>query len=133
VKNHKELKNEVKFFSRGAALLFFLWGSYFLLRGSGAYVFCYLASFFMFISGIFIAGFLEKTYILFLGTLGFFAGIILNAVLGIIFYLVVTPLGFFFRLFSGDARRGKIKPEQDSYWLERSKKELSAGDYERQF
>jgi len=57
-------------------------------------------------------------------------------ILCILFYLVITPLGFFMRLFGKDLLDLKLNPSVDSYWI--STKSVSAGPpdkkrYENQF
>ncbi|MFT5127475.1 MAG: hypothetical protein ACI8W8_001078 [Rhodothermales bacterium] len=37
--------------------------------------------------------------------------------LSLVFYLVFTPVGLFFRLIGRDSLRRKFEPEQTSYWL----------------
>jgi len=40
-------------------------------------------------------------------------------VMGLLLYLVVTPVGLLVRLFGGDPLRLKFDPKADSYWLKR--------------
>jgi hypothetical protein len=133
MKNDVRLNHEAKVFSRGAALFFFLWGTYFLLKGEGRYVFCYLLSFILFFSGIFLKGIFKKFYVFLRKPSEFLAGIILKAALGIVFYLLITPLGIFLRLFCRNALRGKGGKEKDSYWIKMDKEEFYRSGYERQF
>jgi hypothetical protein len=41
-------------------------------------------------------------------------------VLGVLFFLVFTPLGLAMRLFGGDPLRLRFQPDAPSYWIERS-------------
>ncbi len=40
-------------------------------------------------------------------------------IMGLLLYLVVTPVGLLVRLFGGDPLRLKFDPKADSYWLKR--------------
>lgn len=42
------------------------------------------------------------------------------ALMGIMFYLVVTPVALFFRLVGRDALKRKLDPSAPSYWVSRS-------------
>ena len=61
--------------------------------------------------------------------IGFVLGYIL---LGLTYYLVVTPVGLAFRLLGRDPMRRKLDPEASTYWLERRRPE-GPGRYFRQF
>lgn len=53
--------------------------------------------------------------------------------LGIIFYLVFTPLGLLLRLFGKDMLNRKLEPEAKTYWLDKEKQPFKPEDWERQF
>lgn len=55
-----------------------------------------------------------------------------KVILGIIFYLLVTPLGFLKRIFKGDFLDLKIEKSKKSYWHYRSQ-ETTKNSYEKQF
>lgn len=46
--------------------------------------------------------------------------IVSPVVLGIMFFLVVTPIGLLMRMFGKDPLRLKFEPSADSYWIDRS-------------
>jgi len=54
-------------------------------------------------------------------------------ILGILFYGVVTPTGIIVRLSGRDLLNRKLDPKAPTYWIPKPKRELSAGDYEKQF
>lgn len=45
--------------------------------------------------------------------------IISPVMLGVLFYLVVTPVGMMMRFFSGNPMRPDFDPKADSYWIKR--------------
>ncbi len=54
-------------------------------------------------------------------------------VMGLLFYLVVTPTGLILRAFGKDFLRLAREPEADSYWIERTPPGPEAGGKPRQF
>ena len=52
--------------------------------------------------------------------------------LGVFYYLVLTPIGLFFRLIGRDILKRKFEPDTDSYWIKRRCKE-DLNRYLRQF
>ena len=62
--------------------------------------------------------------------LGFAVSAIL---LTLLFFGVITPIGWVARCFGNDFLSLKRKPEAPSYWLPRERKPKSRADYERQF
>lgn len=64
---------------------------------------------------------------------GFTLGLIINPiVLGIIFFLIFTPIGLIMRLFKRDELRLKIK-KRDSYWKLRTEKNVNVDLFKQQF
>ncbi len=53
--------------------------------------------------------------------------------LGIMYYLVFTPVGLLMRLFRKDLLNRGIDRDADSYWLHKEDKKFEQKDYERQF
>lgn len=59
--------------------------------------------------------------------------IISHVILGLFFFLVITPIGLLARLFGKDFLSLKLHPKVKSYWIPRELKAKSPADYERQF
>lgn len=64
-------------------------------------------------------------------------GMILNmivspVVLGVIFFLLITPIGFLGKLFGRDALR-KNKSNSETFWLEREDKIIEPDSFKQQF
>ncbi len=53
--------------------------------------------------------------------------------LGIIFYLLFTPLGLLMRLFGKDMLNRKLDPNASTYWIDKPQVPMRPEDYERQF
>ncbi len=56
-----------------------------------------------------------------------------RVILTILFYLVLTPVGFMAKLFRKDFLDLGFNKNADTYWIKRESKKKEAIDYERQF
>ncbi len=56
-----------------------------------------------------------------------------HIILGVVYYLVVTPIGFFMRIVAKDQLRLGFDPKAHSYWVRREKKEWNRKSYEKMF
>jgi hypothetical protein len=55
------------------------------------------------------------------------------ALLGMVYYLLITPIGLALRLVGKDPLDRKIEPERESYWLAKEEPEDIRRSFERQF
>ncbi len=55
-----------------------------------------------------------------------------HLLLGVIFYLVLVPIGLLLRAFGRDAMQRKLEPDATSYWIRR-RRERRPQEYFRQF
>jgi hypothetical protein len=84
------------------------------------------------------AAFLAPRALAPLNRLWFRIGIMLGKIvtplaMGVLFFLIVTPVGFLMRLFGNDPLRLKRSPTSKSYLIERSPPGLAAGSLKDQF
>jgi len=56
-----------------------------------------------------------------------------RVLLGILFYLGITPMSFFARLFGKDFLDIKFDKNVNSYWILTEKRRIEKSDYEKQF
>ena len=73
---------------------------------------------------------LQKLWMAFDVILGF---IMTRVILSILFYIVITPIGFVARIFGKDFLDEKIDKTKSSYWNYREKKEYDKTSTEQQF
>ena len=59
--------------------------------------------------------------------------IMTRLILGILFFLVITPMAIAAKLFGKDLLDQRINKNKKSYWNYRKKKEFKQSDYEMQF
>jgi hypothetical protein len=73
---------------------------------------------------------LNKIWMILAVILGWFMS---RLILFILFYIVITPIGFFLKLMGKDFLHRKIDNNSQTYWETREKKIAEKIDYERQF
>jgi len=73
---------------------------------------------------------LNKIWMILAVILGWFMS---RLILFILFYIVITPIGFFLKLMGKDFLNRKIDNNSQTYWETREKKIKEKIDYERQF
>ena len=54
-------------------------------------------------------------------------------ILGVLFYLVLTPVGLFFRLIGRDGLQVRPDPSAKSFWIDREGRQRDAASYFKQF
>ena len=67
-------------------------------------------------------------------SVGFVLGFVIShLILGLFFFLVITPIGLLARLFGKDFLSLKLDRAAKSYWIPRDKKAKTPTEYEQQF
>jgi hypothetical protein len=54
-------------------------------------------------------------------------------ILGVLFYLILTPVGLFFRLIGRDGLQVRPDPSAKSFWIDREGEQRDAASYFKQF
>ncbi len=72
----------------------------------------------------------QKTWMILSVILGYFST---RLILGILFYIVITPMGIAAKLFGKDFLERKLDKKSKSYWHYNRKKEYDKEETERQF
>ena len=85
------------------------------------------------LSALFLYSVLKPVYIAWMKFAQVLAWINTRIILGIAFYLIVTPMGLLLRLFGKDLLDQKIDRTATTYWKEREKKPFGPERYERLF
>jgi hypothetical protein len=94
-----------------------LLGTFFLWRGNAAYVWCYAFSLLFFFLGFIVPekiGFLYDLWMYLAECLGW---LMTRVVLSALFFCIITPIGFFARLFGKIFLDITFKKNAGSYWL----------------
>lgn len=112
-------------------VVFALIGGLLLHKGRGAGYLSIGIGLLFLLGGIFAKSSLKVPYRLWMGfavVLGFFMS---RIILGILFYLVITPIGVALRLFGKDLLNERWDREVGSYWIKKEKRPFDKKRYEK--
>ena len=85
------------------------------------------------VSGLLLPKVLSPIYKLWMGLAGILGWINTRILLGLIFYLVFTPIGLIMRVLRRDVLKRKVDPSVDTYWVDREKNSNIKEHFKRQF
>lgn len=126
-------RSELKRFGVTLGIAFGALGGVFLLRGKSFYPYFLGLSAAFFLFGLLLPaalGPVQKLWMTLATALGWF---MTRAILSVLFFAVVTPVGLIARLVGRDPLSLKFKDGADSYWIPKQKTTPKKSDYERQF
>ena len=133
MKKRSDNPNEVRSFGIIFSVLFLFLSAYSLYKGKHEWGWYIGASAFFLISGLFIQPILRPLqygWMKFAFALGWFNT---RLILGLVFYLIVTPVGLFLKLIRKDTLGLKFDLTVSSYWKIREKKAFDKKRYEQLF
>ena len=126
-------KEEWRKFGIGLGIILLVIATIQFIIGKGIYYYFCLASAFVFFSVIALPIILKPIFILF-SYIGLGINwVVTRVILGLLLFLVFTPLGFFLKLSGKDFLSLKINKKQNSYWLKRKVTRFKKDDFEKQF
>ncbi len=76
---------------------------------------------------------LKPVYIVFIKIAHVLGWINTRILLGLIFYVIITPIGFILKIFGKDLLDRKIELDKQSYWIKRENVATEKSRYEKQF
>jgi len=133
VRNIKSSKKQLRNFEIIAGIILGLLGGLFWWQQNGCYPYLLVLSAVFLLSGLLLPNLLRpiyKVWMLLALLLGWFTT---RVILIVLFYGVVTPIGFLAKLFKKDFLNLKSGHDVDSYWIYRQKTKFTKEDYEKQF
>lgn len=106
-----------------------------LIKARGVYIYFYGAGFLSILAGLVVPIVVKPVFILFMYISHVMGWLMTRLILGILFYLVITPMGWLGKLFGQRFLDLKFPAKQESYWLETDKLIDREGEnsYENQF
>lgn len=109
-------KNELRKFGLILGTVSVGWGAWWLKNGSAASIYFLAAALMLWLSALLYPLGLKPVFVFWtkLGTI--FNWITTRIILTLIFYLVLTPIGWWLRLTGKDLLNLKIQPKASSYW-----------------
>ncbi len=85
------------------------------------------------ILAFFLQSLMKPVYIVFMKVAHILGWINTRILLGIIYYIMITPIGVIMKVFGKDLLDKRIKPDKGSYWVKREEIEFDKSRYEKQF
>jgi len=133
IENIKSGKKELRQFGFVIGGILFIIGVYLLYKGKPAYPVLLSLGFLIIILGLALPKILlpfQKVWMILAVVLGF---IMTRVILSILFYFIITPIGFLAKVFGKPFLDLKFHDSKNSYWNIREKKDYEKIDTERQF
>lgn len=124
---------EVRKFGILFAVVFGLIGLYMLYRGHGHWYYLPLVGLVFLVAGLAAYPPLRPIYLAWMKFAFVLGWINTRILLGLFFYVIITPIGVGMRLFGKDFLDEKIDKSKRSYWQKRDKVEFDRSGYERLF
>jgi saxitoxin biosynthesis operon SxtJ-like protein len=114
--------------------VFGLLAVWFWWRGKALYPYVLIPGVFLVVVGLIWPKVLKQVYVIWMSLALVLGLIVSTALLTILFYLVVTPIGLVARLSGKDFLSRKLDPNVNSYWIARDRSiPRRMNDYEQQF
>jgi hypothetical protein len=126
-------RTEVRKFGILFAVVFGLIGLYMLYRGHGYWYYFPLMGLVFLGAGLAAYPLLRPIYLAWMKFAFVLGWINTRILLGLFFYLIITPVGVGMRLFGKDLLDEKIDKSKGSYWQRRDKVDFDRSGYERLF
>jgi hypothetical protein len=125
--------SDIRKFGYLFAVVGVLIAAYMLYRGHGGWPWALVGSGLFLTTGLFLKPVLKPVYIVWMKFAHVLGWINTRLLLGVFFYLVMTPLGLFLRLLGKDLLDQKIDRSARSYWVKRERVKLDPARYEQLF
>jgi hypothetical protein len=106
---------------------------YFLYKGSGVWIWTAGAAIFFLVTGLAAQPVLKPLYVAWMTFAIILGWINTRLILGIFFYLILTPIGLILRITGKDLLDKKFDRGAETYWKKREKREFDPARYERLF
>ena len=133
IKNIKSGRRELRQFGITVGIVLGLLGCFFIWRQKEWCYYFIIISFVFLLLGLVLPLLLKPVHKVWM-TLAIFMGWCMTGViLGVLFYLVVTPIGLLMRLCGNDFLDRKFDSTVQSYWVQRKAVKSEKRNYENQF
>ena len=108
-------------------------GGLFLWRHKGHYPYFLWPGIGLVVFGVMLPQVLKWVYIAWMSVAFVLGFVMAHVILTLLFFLVITPIGWIARLFGKDFLSLQLDRTAASYWIPRERKRRSPAEYERQF
>jgi hypothetical protein len=133
IKKIKSTKKELREFGLIVGAVFGLLATLFLWRGKSFYLYFYTISIFLVLFGLIAPVVLKPIQKIWMILAIVFSFFVTRIILGILFYLVITPVGIIMKISGKDILNITFNDKSDSYWIKRNNQNLNKESYEKQY
>ena len=133
IKNIKSEKSDFRKFGITIGLFLMILAGFLFWRGRESFEILLVSGIVLFVLGLTIPIILKPIYWIWMVLAVILGWIMTRVILGLLFYVVITPIGLFSRLSRSKFRNLNWDKSKDTYWNYRTTKQLTNEDYERQF
>jgi hypothetical protein len=133
IKNIKSGKSDLRKFGIMIGIILILLGGLFFWREKSFYSYILIPAAAFIILGLAAPTMLKPIHKVWMAISVILGWIITRVILGILFYLVVTPTGWLGWLFGKQFLDLKIDKDASSYWILKKPRKFDKADYEKQF
>ena len=133
IKNIRSEKSDLRKFGITIGLFLMVIAGFLFWRGKKSFEILLASGFVLFVLGLVLPVVLKPIYWIWMILAALLGWIMTRVILGLLFYVVVTPIGMLSRLFGNNFLDLKWDKSKDSYWNVRTTRQRDNEDYERQF
>ena len=133
IKNIKSAKSEFRKFGITIGLLLIIIAGFLFWRGKESFEIMLVIGSALLVLGLVIPVLLKPIYWIWMVLAVILGWIMTRVILSVLFYVVITPIGMFSRMFGGKFLDLKWDKSKESYWNPRSTTQRNSEEYERQF
>ena len=127
-------KTQIRKFGLALATLLLVIGSWKYYKGQTTPSYIFLtAGAVSLASALFFQPIIKPVYMVMMKAAHILGWINTRILLGVIFYLMITPLGLIMRVFGKDILDQTIEPHKEDYWVRREKLAFDKHKYENQY
>ncbi|MBN2120403.1 MAG: hypothetical protein JW734_05055 [Candidatus Omnitrophica bacterium] len=129
----KSTKKDLRKFGVISAVILLIWAGIFFRQNKGFYFWFFIASFLALLLAIIVPAVFKPVFLVLNFLVKAISALVAYFILGIIFYLVITPIGLIVRLFGRDFLDRKFSRKASTYWIERRDIKYDKSRLEAQF
>ena len=133
IKNIKSTKSDFRKFGVTIGVFLMVVAGFLFWRGRESFEVLLISGLILCVLGLTIPVILKPIYWVWMVFATILGWIMTRVILSLLFYVVITPIGVFSRLFGNQFLELKWDKSKDSYWNPRTTKQQNNEDYESQF
>jgi hypothetical protein len=133
IKNIKSEKREFRKFGITIGVFLMVLAGFLFWRGKDSFEILLVIGSALLVLGFVIPIVLKPIYWIWMVFAAILGWIMTRVILSLLFFVVITPIGLFSRLFGGKFLDFEWDKSKDSYWNVRPQKQKNNEEYERQF